>query len=83
MIPLLKINVELDIKEAQNLIRQMPMEEKIKLVRELSKETWAKRMAKVFKSIDQRRQKHKISAKEIAQEIEKTRQEFYDRRRRH
>ena len=80
---MIKVNVELDIKEAQNLIRQMPMEDKIKLVRELSKETWAKRMAKVFKSIDQRRKKHPISQKEINRIVEEARQEFYDRRRRH
>ena len=76
-----KVTLELDIKEAKDLIEQMPLEEKIKLVRELEKETWAKRMNEILKNIDERRKKYKISTKEISQEIEKGRREFYARSR--
>ena len=75
-----KITVDVDIQEAKDLIRQMPLEEKIKLVRELQKETWAKRLNRVLGNIDQRRKKYKITNQEISQEIEKARQEFYARR---
>ena len=80
---MIKINMEINTEEAKNLIRQMPTEEKIKLVRELNKEAWAKRMSKVFESIDKRRKKHPISQKEINKIVEEARQEFYERRRRH
>jgi len=74
------VTLELNIREAKDLIEQMPLEEKIKLIRELLKETWAKRIDKILNNIDARRRKHKISSKEISQEIEKSRQEFYARR---
>lgn len=76
-----KVTLELDIKEAKGLIEQMSTEDKIKLVRELEKETWVKRMDKILNNIDERRKKYKISDKEISQEIERARQEFYARRR--
>lgn len=75
-----KVSIELDVKEAKDLIEQMPLEDKIKLIKELIKETWAKRIDTIFKNIDGRRKKYKISNKEISQEIEKGRQEFYARR---
>ncbi len=75
-----KVTLDLDIKEAKNLIEQMPLEDKLKLVRTLEKETWAKRMDQILKNIDERRKKYKISNREISQEIEKARQEFYARR---
>ncbi len=78
-----KVSLELDIKEAKNLIEQMPLEDKIRLVRELERETWAKRLDKILKNIDERRKRYKISNKEISQEIEKARREFYARRHRY
>lgn len=75
-----KVTLELDIKEAKGLIEQMPLDEKIRLIRELEKETWVKRIDKILKNIDERRKKYKISNKEISQEIAKARQEFYGRR---
>lgn len=75
-----KVTLDLDIKKAKELIKQMPLKDKIKLIRELEKETWAKRINKILKNIDARRKKCKISNKEISQEIEKARREFYARR---
>ena len=74
------VTLELDVKEAKRLIKQMTLEDKIKLVRELQRETWAKRMDAILKNIDERRKRFKISDKEISKEIEKARQEFYARR---
>ena len=75
-----RVTLELDIKEAKYLIEQMPLEEKIILVKQLVKETWAKRMDNILKNIDGRRKKYKISQRAISQEIEKARQAFYARR---
>lgn len=75
-----KVTLELDIKEAKDLIEQMSLEDKIKLIRELEKETWAKRMNKILNNIDARRKKYKISFKEISQEITEARKEFYAHR---
>lgn len=75
-----KVTLELEIKEAKDLIEQMPLEDKVRLVRELEKETWAKRLDKIIKNIDERRKKYKISNKGISQEIEKARHEYYARR---
>lgn len=76
-----KVTLELSPNQVEELIEKLPMEEKIKLVRKLEKETWRKRMDKILKNIDERRKKYKISTKEISQEIEKARQEFYARYR--
>lgn len=75
-----RVTLDLDIKEAKDLIEQMSLEEKIKLLRALEKETWAKRIDQTLKNIDARRKKYKISTTDISQEIEKARQEFYARR---
>lgn len=72
-----KVTLDLDIKEAKDLIEQMTLEDKIKLIRELEKETWVKRINKILNNIDARRKKHKISFKEISQEITEARKEFY------
>ena len=75
-----KITFELSIKEAKDLIDQMPLEDKISLIKKFEKETWVKQMDKILKTIDERRKKYKISNKEISKEIEKARKEFYARR---
>jgi len=75
-----KVSLELDTKELKRLIERMSIEDKIKLIKELERETWAKRITKVLKNIDARRKKYKISNREISQEIEKARREFYARR---
>ena len=72
-----KVTIEIDIKEAKNLIKRMPLESRIKLIKELMKETWFKRIDKIFKKIDTRRKIHKISNKDISQEIEKARKKFH------
>lgn len=75
-----KVTLELDVREAKSLIEQLPEEDKIKLFRELMKETWSKRIGAILKNIDQRRKKLRISNQKISNEIEKARQDFYARR---
>lgn len=75
-----KIALELNIREVKNLVDQLPLNDKIQLLRELQKESWAKRLKRIFQNIDARRRKHKLSVKTISQEIEKARRAFYARR---
>ena len=72
-----KVTLDLDVKEAKEMIKQMPLDDKVELVRILQKETWGRRIDGILKNIDRRRAKSKISSKEISQEIEKARKEFY------
>lgn len=75
-----KVTLELEVKEAKFLIKQLPEEDKIKLIRELMKETWTKRISEILRNIDQRRKNLKMTHNEISNEIEKARQDFYARR---
>lgn len=75
-----KVTLDLNIKEAKHLIKQMPWEDKIKLIKELMKESWTKRIDNIIKNIDQRRKKYRISSQRISQEIKNARKEFYGHR---
>ena len=74
------VTLQLDVQKAKDLIEQLPLFEKIQLVRELEKETWAKSIDNLLKTIDERRKRQRISSQRIDQEIEKARREFYARR---
>ena len=78
---MIKITTEVDIKDAVEAIRRMPIEDKIKLIRTLERETWYKRIDQILKNIDKRRRTLKISSKEISREIQKARRKFYEGRR--
>jgi hypothetical protein len=75
-----KITLELNPNQVEELVEKLPLEEKIRLVRRLERETWGKRIDKLFKKIDQRRRRYPISNKEIAQEIEIVRRKIYGSR---
>ena len=72
--------VRIDVEALNKTIERMSMKDKIRLFERLQRETWAKRINNILKNIDQRRKKYKITSKEISQEIEKARKEFYARR---
>ena len=55
----------ISLKQAKELIRRMPASEKIKLMRELQKETWSKEFQQLLRRIDARRKKHPITQKQI------------------
>lgn len=75
-----KVTLELDIQKAKNLIKQMSLADKIKLLKELNRETWGKRIDEIIKNIDLRRKKYKVSAKEISKTIKESQKEFHARR---
>ena len=58
----MKVSVPVDV---DSVVKQLPMREKIRLVRYLEQKTWASRLDQLFKRIDQRRGYRTISEKEI------------------
>lgn len=74
------VTLELNVKEAKNLIKQMAVEDKIKLMRELEQETWAKRLDEVVQRIRKGFKQNPISDKEITRICEETRQGLYNER---
>ena len=72
-----KVSVNLTADQIEGMIEQLPMKDKIRLVRKLEKNTWAKRLQDVFDQTNARRKKAKLSSKEIWDEVRKARQEFY------
>ena len=65
-----KVTLDLDITQVEKLVEKLPMEEKLRLVHKLEKETLRKRWDEILKDIDKRLKKFPISKKEIEQEIE-------------
>lgn len=74
-----KFTLELNIKE---LIEKMPMNKRIELVRELEKETWAKRLDQVVKRIRKHFRRHPLSFRKITRICEEVRQQRYERTKR-
>ena len=78
---MIKIMKYLNVKQATALIRRMPVRDRIKLLLQLDKKTWVQEMKDILKTIKQRRKTGKLSAREIAEEIERGRRDFHARRR--
>ena len=66
--------------QIESMFDQLPVEERLELVRRLEKKTWAKRLQQCFRRIDAKRKKSKMTRKEIWDEVKKARTEFYARR---
>ena len=79
---MIKISLENDflqisLKDVEYLIDRLPMRDRMKLIHRLRKESWTKRLNEITRNIWERRKKHSLSDKEIHEEIEKARNEFY------
>jgi len=72
-----KITLYLDVKQVERLVEKLPLEDKLKLVHKLEKETLRKRWSGILKDIDKRLKRFPISKKEIGQEIKAYRKEKY------
>jgi hypothetical protein len=71
------LQVELTFDQVLGLVRQLPINEKIKLTKELEKEGIESKLAellKVFKT-------NKLSLKTIDEEVEIVRQQMYERQK--
>ena len=73
-----KVTLELNPSQIEGLIGQLSIEDKIRLVRKLEGETWAKRFDDVVSRIRKRFRQNPISRKEINRICEETRQKLYN-----
>ena len=71
---------ELDTSIVERIVEKMPIEAKIRLIRKLEKETWAKRLDEVVSRIRKRFKQNPVSDKEITRICEETRQKLYNAR---
>lgn len=72
-----KVSVEVDVREISKVINNLPLSDKIRLTKQLERQTLGKIIDEMFKKIDQRRKKFPISEKEIKKEIKAVREEIY------
>ncbi len=69
-------NLNLTFSQILKLVRRLPAEQKIKLSRELEKETIQSKLTELLTSF----RTDELSEDEITKEVEKVRQDVYDRR---
>jgi hypothetical protein len=72
-----KVSIELDIKQLERIIDNLPLRDKIRLTKGLERQTLGKVIDEIFSKIDRRRKKFPISEKEIKKEIKAARKEIY------
>ena len=75
-----KITIEIDNKQVEKIVENLPIEEKLRLVYKLEKETLRQRWNDLLNIIDERLKRHPISKQEISKEIERARKEHYAKR---
>lgn len=72
----MKISVAIDINA---IVRQLPLREKIRLSRQLEKETWASELNSVVGRIRSRSSVRQLSMRDITQIVEDVRKKGYAR----
>lgn len=75
-----KVTIKLDTEQIERIVENLTIEQKLRLVRKLEKETLRQRWDDLLRTIDERRKKYPISQKEINKEIGLARKEFYAKR---
>jgi Mg/Co/Ni transporter MgtE len=71
------ITLELSPSQVESLVERLPLEDKIRLVRRLEKETWAKRLGVVVEKMRKHVKEKGITDKEIDRICEEVRKERY------
>ena len=75
------INVTLKINDISNIIEQLNIQEKSKLIQILEEETWSMRFDQILRRIRGRAEQNRISEDEINREVEEVRKQRYDQSR--
>lgn len=75
-----KFTLELNPADVEQLVDKLSLDDKIKLVRKLENETWARRLDEVVFRIRKCFKQTPISDKEILRICKETRQKLYDER---
>jgi len=76
-----KITLELKARDVEELVGKLSIQDKIRLIRKLENETWARRLDEVASRIKKRFKQTAVTDKEIRQICEETRQRLYNERR--
>lgn len=74
-----KVILDLNNKQVEKIVESLPMEEKLRLVRKLEQETWARRLDKVVQRIRKRFRENPLSDKEITRICEEVRRKRYEK----
>ena len=77
------VKSEIPVEQLKQAIKRLSLKERNKLLKEFREKTPEEQFGQMLKRVNNRRKKAKISMKEITKEIEKARQEYYDRYHRH
>ncbi|MEQ8582648.1 MAG: hypothetical protein RIC30_14265 [Marinoscillum sp.] len=72
----MEANMNLSFSEILELVRNLPDEQKIKISRELEKETIGSKLTELLTAF----RTDKLSMNEITSEVEQVRQDLYDKR---
>ena len=75
-----KVTLELNPNEVEELVEKLSIQDKIRLVRKLENETWAKRLDEIVYRIRKRFKESPISDKEIRRICEEARQRLFNER---
>lgn len=73
------VNINLRVNDISNIVGQLGLQEKIKLIQKLEEETWSKRFNQLLEKIRSRVKDSPISEQEIIDEVEQTRKQHYDK----
>ena len=78
-----KIALELSPSQIEMLVEKLPIEEKIKLVRRLERETWVNMLDITVKKIRRHIKEVKISSQDIDRLCEEVKREYDEKHRRY
>ncbi len=70
------VNINLKVNDISNIIGQLGLQEKIKLIQKLEEETWSRRFSQLLEKIRSRVKDSPISDQEIIYEVEQTRKQL-------
>ncbi len=71
-----KILLELSPTQVESLIEKLPIESKVRLIKKLERETWAKRLDDVVSQIRKRFRENPLPDKEITRVCEESRHKW-------
>ena len=74
------VMLKLSSAQVETLVNRLSIEDKIRLIRKLETQTWAKRLDDVVSRISKRFKENPLSEKEIKNMCDQKRQELYNAR---
>ena len=77
------VKFQINFEQIKKAAKKLPVEQRIKLVEELERDTWEIRFKKMFNRINTRFKKQPISNQEIVKICKETRKELHHAKRSH